>query len=264
MLRIDENNIGRDEGYFMSTDTDNEYIVKPVKYFGLSQEEAGLHAALRGAALKEMLDTEGRTWMILRTRMTIGKYAKWTDEYRIETWCQKGFRLYCPRCVRAFDKDENLLFSAESLWIVMDMTRMRPERPSYIEPRLPEVGDKSLLFNPDFERFPDPEEYTGAEFSDERIHIDYYDYDYNRHVNNLSYINWMISSFPPEYLDDHRPSFIDCEWKKQCHFEDRLYAVTKRRNASDEEYYTSIYRQTEDGEKEVVFHAVSKWKEKEK
>ncbi len=263
MLTVDEKNIGRDTGYFMSTDTDNQYIVKPVKYFGLSQEEAGLHAAIRGAGLKEMLDSEGRTWMILRTRMTIAKYAAWRDAYRIETWCQKGFKLYCPRLVRAFDASGDLLFSSENLWIIMNMRNMRPERPQYIEERLPEVTDRSLLFNPDFGHFPSEENFNGRVFSDERIHIDYYDYDYNRHVNNLSYINWMMSSFPPEFLDARRPSFIDCEWKKQCHFEDVLMARTAENGEKSGEFLTSIYRLNPDGEEEVVFHAVSCWRNKE-
>ncbi len=262
MLKINEKNIGRDTGYFMSTDTDNKYIVKPIKYFGLSQEEAGVHAALKGAGLKDMLDREGRTWMIIRTRMHIESYAKWMDEYTAETWCQKGFKLYCPRAVRAFDREGNLLFTSESLWIVMNMVRMRPERPEYIEPRLPEVGDKTLLFNPDFPHFPQREEYTGEEFPSEQIHIDYYDYDYNRHVNNLSYINWLMSSFPPDYLDSHCPSFFDVEWKKQCHYEDRLYVRTKRKEEGSDEFFTSICREDESGEDEVVFHAVTRWREK--
>ncbi len=262
MLEIDEKNIGHDTGYFMSTDTDNQYVVKPIKYFGLSQEEGGVHAALKGAGLKDMLDREGRTWMILRTRMDIHSYAGWMDEYRVETWCQNGFKLYCPRTVRAFNKNGELLFNSQCLWIVMDMKRMRPERPSYIEPRLPEVRDKSLLFNPDFPRFPSSSDYEGETFGEEKIHIDYYDYDYNRHVNNLSYINWMMSSFPPEWLDGYRPSFFDVEWKKQCHFEDDLYAVTRRKNTEEDEFFTSILRRNGNGEEEVVFHGISIWRKK--
>lgn len=71
----------------------------------------------------------------------------------------------------------------------------------------------------------------------------------------------MMSSFPPEYLDNHRPSFIDCEWKKQCHYEDTLFARTKRKNDGEEKYFTAIYRLTDEGE-EVVFHAVSEWEKK--
>ena len=83
MLKLDENNIGHDSSYFMSPDTDGFYKVKVQRYFGLSQEVAGFHAALKGAGLKEMLDKEGRTWMILRTRMNINKIASWMDEYDI-------------------------------------------------------------------------------------------------------------------------------------------------------------------------------------
>ena len=75
MLIIGPDNIGRDSSYFQSTDTDGFYTVKPQKYFGINQEVAGVHATLKGAGLKDMLDKEGRTWMILRTQMTISKYA---------------------------------------------------------------------------------------------------------------------------------------------------------------------------------------------
>ena len=58
MLTIDQDNIGRDSSYFQSTDTDCFYEVRPQKYFGLNQEVAGLHATLKGAGLKDMLDNE--------------------------------------------------------------------------------------------------------------------------------------------------------------------------------------------------------------
>ena len=42
MLNIGPDNIGRDYSYFQSTDTDGFYTVKPQKYFGISQEVAGV------------------------------------------------------------------------------------------------------------------------------------------------------------------------------------------------------------------------------
>lgn len=261
MLVVDEMNIGRDSYYFQSTDTDSSYIVKPIKFFALSQEEAGMHAYLKGAGLKEMLDKEGRTWMIVRTRMTINYLPSWRDEYRTETWCQEGFKLYCPRCVRAFDSSNNLIFSSESLWIVMDTIKKRPERPSYIATRLLPPTEKELRFKPDFPKFPSLEEYLGESFGVKEIIIDYYDYDYNKHVNNLSYINWAFSSFSPNFLDNYRPTFIDSEWKKQCHFEDKLFALTVRKSSNELSFFTSIFRMNGD-EKEEVFHLVSQWKEK--
>ena len=108
-----------------------------------------------------MLDNEGRTWMILRTQMTISKYASWCDEYDIETWCQEGYRLYCPRYVEARDKKTGeLLFNSKNLWVIMDMVKNRPERPSYIDGRLAYVDPNVRHFDPALPKFPQEEEYT--------------------------------------------------------------------------------------------------------
>ncbi len=207
MLIIGPDNIGRDSSYFQSTDTDGFYTVKPQKYFGISQEVAGVHATLKGAGLKDMLDKEGKTWMILRTQMTISKYASWCDEYDIETWCQEGYRLYCPR---------------------------------YVE----------------------EEEYTISETEPYLVRVNYYDTDYNRHVNNIVYINWLMESFPHEYLDQYLPEFFDVEWKKQCHWGDEIKVVTKKKEGS-EEYYTKILHKDSDGNDEVVFHAITRWRRRD-
>ena len=244
MLNIGPDNIGRDSSYFQSTDTDGFYTVKPQKYFGISQEVAGVHATLKGAGLKDMLDKEGRTWMILRTQMTISKYASWCDEYDIETWCQEGYRLYCPRYVEARDKKTGeLLFNSKNLWVIMDLVKNR-----HCDPALP--------------KFPQEEEYTISETEPYLVKVNYYDTDYNRHVNNIVYVNWLMESFPHEYLDQYLPEFFDVEWKKQCHWGDEIKVVTKKKEGS-EEYYTKILHKDSDGNEEVVFHAITKWRKRD-
>lgn len=262
MLTIDQDNIGRDSSYFQSTDTDCFYEVRPQKYFGISQEVAGLHATLKGAGLKDMLDNEGRTWMILRTQMTIGKYASWSDEYDIETWCQEGYRLYCPRWVEARDKKTGeMLFQSKNLWVIMDMIKGRPERPSYIDGRLPYVDPQLRHFDPTLPKFPSEDEYNEGSFDSLKVHPTYYDTDYNRHVNNISYIVWLMESFPHEYLDHNLPEFFDVEWKKQCHLGDEIRVETKKKENS-EEYYTKILRKCEDGSEEIAFHGITRWRKR--
>ena len=263
MLNIGPDNIGRDSSYFQSTDTDGFYTVKPQKYFGISQEVAGVHATLKGAGLKDMLDKEGRTWMILRTQMTISKYASWCDEYDIETWCQEGYRLYCPRYVEARDKKTGeLLFNSKNLWVIMDMVKNRPERPSYVNDRLAYADPSVRHFDPALPKFPQEEEYTISETEPYLVKVNYYDTDYNRHVNNIVYVNWLMESFPHEYLDQYLPEFFDVEWKKQCHWGDEIKVVTKKKEGS-EEYYTKILHKDSDGNEEVVFHALTKWRKRD-
>lgn len=262
MLVVGPDNIGRDSSYFQSTDTDGFYVVKPQKFFGISQEVAGLHASIKGAGLKEMLDNEGRTWMILRTQMTIKNYASWRDEYDIETWCQEGYRLYCPRFVEARNKkDGEIIFQSKNLWVIMDMNKNRPERPSYIDGRLAYVDPELRHFDPVLPKFPSEEEYSDCGINTYVFNVGYYDTDYNRHVNNISYINWLMESFPHEYLDQYLPEFFDVEWKKQCHLGDEIRVETKKREGSDE-YYSKIMHKSADGTEEIAFHAITRWRKR--
>lgn len=262
MLYIDDDNIGHDSAYFMSPDTDRFYKVKPQKYFGLSQEVAGVHAALKGAGLKDMLDKEGRTWMILRTRMEIGKYASWLDEYEMETWCQEGYRLYCPRCVRAYDKkSRELLFESQNLWVIMDMVKNRPEKPSYIDGRLAYVKNGVRHFDPALPKFPQEDEFNGEVLPRKEISVSYYDSDYNRHINNITYIGWILDSFPEDHLDEYEPEFFDCEWKRQCHNGDKIWVETRRKDGSDE-YYSKVVHTTSDGTEETAFHCTTRWRKR--
>lgn len=261
MLIIGEDNIGRDSGYFMSPDTDGFYIVKPQRYFGISQEVAGVHASIKGAGLKEMLDNEGRTWMILRTQMTVGKYASWMDEYSVETYCQEGYRLYCPRFVEVKDKNTgDLLFQTKNLWVIMDMVKNRPERPSYVDGKLAYVDPALRHFDPALPKFPSEDEYKEASVEPKEVSVNYYDTDYNRHVNNITYINWLMESFPHDFLDTYEPEFFDVEWKKQCHYGDKVRVESKKKEGC-EEYYTKIIQEGTDSE-EVAFHAITRWRKR--
>lgn len=257
MFKIDDNNIAYDTTYVKSFSTDAFYKATPSFYFGVNQEAGGVHAALKKCSVKDLMDNENHTWMILRTRMDIKRYAAWMEEYKVETWCQDGFHLYCPRGVKALDKDNKLLFEAHSLWVIMDTLRLRPERPSYISSRLPESNSEIYHFDPNFPKFPEESEYEEKPFPIHNISLSYYDYDYNRHVNNISYINWLVNTFPPEYLDEYEMSFIDTEWKKQCHFSDNLTALTIKKK-DKEEYLTQIFKDNN----ELVFRATTEWRKK--
>lgn len=263
MLRIGDDNVGREENYMMSPDCDSFYKAKVSRYFGISQEVAGVHASLKGCGLKKMLDEEGRTWMILRTRMTIGRMADWMEAYKVETWCQEGYRLYCPRIVRVFGANDDLLFESQNHWVIMDVVKGRPERPSYIDGKLTYANKEQYWRDPAFPKFPADEEFTGEKFPDHEVSVSYFDYDYNRHVNNISYVNWMVDAFPAEFLDVYRPTEMDVEWKKQCHFGDKLRVETQKDPQNPLRLLSRIIRTAEDGTEELAFHAVSEWKTKD-
>lgn len=260
MFYVDNNNIGHDEIFVKSIDTDSFYDAKPSFYFGLNQEMGGLHANEKGCGLKTLRDEENKTWMIIRSRMELGKLAKWTDVLSLDTWYQEGHRIYSPRMIECFDKKTGeLAFSSCSWWIVMDLERNRPCRPDVFKEKLP-FAEKTLRWkDPALSPYPSLEEFASEPFSSNAVTISYYDTDYNKHVNNISYVTWAMESFPKEFLDANRPTLIDVKWEKQSFLGDALEARTYK-SLDGESFMTKIYRKEEAGEETEVFTALTKWK----
>ena len=143
----------------------------------------------------------------------------------------------------------------------MDLERMRPCRPDVFSKKLP-FAEKSLRWkDPALPPYPSMDTFIQDAFSEKDISISYYDTDYNKHVNNISYVTWAMESFPKEFLDSNRPTSIDVKWEKQSFLGDTLKAKTFKSKEKDL-YMTKIYRIEPTGEELEVFTAVSEWKSK--
>ena len=250
------------EFFIKSAETDCFYKARPNYYFGLNQEMGGLHAAAKGVGLKQLYDKEKKTWMILRTRMHIDKLLDWTDTIRLETWCQDGYRLYCPRAVRAYDKaDGSPVFQADNWWVIMDLARKRPCKPDILKDTLPAADADKHYFDPIFPAFPKADEYQGPELAAWPAEVNYYDTDYNRHVNNISYISWIMEALPKEFLDSYMPSFFDVKWEKQSYLTDSLSIRTFTKDGLDSDK-PLLFSQIIRGE-ETVFEAATEWRQRD-
>ena len=259
MFYVDNDNIGHDEIIVKSIDTDSFYDAKPSFYFGLNQEMGGLHAHNKGCGLKTIRDEENKTWMIIRTRMEIGKNAKWMDTLSLDTWYQEGLRLYSPRMIECKDKATGeTVFNSCSWWVVMDIEKKRPCRPDTFKEKLP-FAEKTLRWkDPALPQYPPMEEFGKDSFSEKAVSISYYDTDYNQHVNNISYITWAMEAFPHDFLNKKRPTLIDVKWEKQSFVGDNLYAKTFSKKDGTS-FMTKIYRKEEDGSESEVFTALTEW-----
>ena len=244
-----------------SMDTDCFYYAKPTFYFGLNQEIGGLHATAKGVGVEQLYNKEKKTWMIIRTRMHINKLAHWPQDLKVTTWCQEGYRLYCPRAVKAYDESGAELFAAENWWVVMDLERKRPCKPDFILPYLPPAEKEKYYFDPAFPQFPKIEEYSDKPLEPWSIKINYYDTDYNRHVNNISYVSWILDALPKSFLDSYMPSLLDVKWEKQCFLTDDLYVLTYSKNGYDSER-PELFSRIVRGD-EVVFEALSEWRKRD-
>ena len=152
------------------------------------QEAAGINAARLGWGIRA-LQEEGRTWMLARLRVRVRRYVPWGTTVTVRTWPSgtKG-RLIAKRCFLGLDDGGAELFRASSEWLYVDLRSQKIVK-------LPETfGDLVPPGTPDFE-LPD----IGGKFAhlpsaegSAEILTRHGDLDFNDHVNNVHYVEWML------------------------------------------------------------------------
>ena len=152
------------------------------------QEAAGISAARLGWGI-QALQSEGLTWMLSRLRVSVQRYVPWGETITVRTWPSgvKG-RLIAKRCFLGLDEKGAELFRASSEWLYVDMAAQKIAK-------LPETfADLVPAGTPDFE-LPD----IGGKFvrlpsvdGSVEILTRHSDLDFNDHVNNVHYVEWML------------------------------------------------------------------------
>ena len=258
---IDEDNVAYDEYFVRASDTDMFYNAALPFYFDAMQEMGGEHAARMGIAISDMMRERNWTWVITRTRAVFHQQDVWQDTVKLETWAQRGFRLHCPRVVKGYGKNGSLSFEAMTLWAIIDLARKRPLRPSEVEAmiKLPEKA----------EHWQDPDIGKLQRFDDASIiekwpvHYPvptYFDIDYNKHINNVVYVRWMVSAMDEDFLQNYVPEIVDVQWVHQTFRNDKVYVETgvTARTETEAELVHAIRK--DDGT--ILFEANTKWRKK--
>ena len=264
MIRIDEHGIGHDNVEVWSADTDRFFKARIPFFFSTLQELAATHSMAVGCGIPQLMESEHKTWVIVRARITVDKLPGWMDTLHIDTWPEEPFRMFAPRLVEATGKDGESIFTAISHWVVIDMDKKRPVRPAEALEffTIPDKSEKYL--NPDIGRLRIADDFKGYRLPDFHPIMNYYDTDTNGHINNISYINWACDAFPFSFHDSHRIKVFDAHWVKQTFDGDDVIVETysDQENPLEEDeptFFTRIVRKEADGSLTSVFEAETEW-----
>ncbi|TYI70651.1 hypothetical protein E1A91_D08G236400v1 [Gossypium mustelinum] len=161
-------------------------------------------------------------WVTARMHIEVYKYPAWRDVIEIETWCQNEGRIGTRRDWILNDVATGEVFGrATSKWVMMNQDTRRMQKVSddvkeeYLvfcprEPRLAfsEKNNKSLKR---IAKLEDPVRYSKLGLKPRRA-----DLDMNQHVNNITYIGWVLESIPKEIIDTHELQAITLDYRREC------------------------------------------------
>lgn len=178
--------------------TDWAERLKPVSFMELAQEIAQHGADCLGFGHDPMAE-HGATWVLSRMHIIFEKMPKWKDDVRFETWHKALNGLLFLRDFEMLDAERNVLVSATSSWLIMDVAERRlcrPDRFTGLIPTEPQCPGDAI-------KEPAPKIVLPKDVEPELIRehsVHYSDVDFIGHANNTRYIEWAMDCLPEELL----------------------------------------------------------------
>ncbi|KAM7271158.1 hypothetical protein ACFE04_030372 [Oxalis oulophora] len=171
-------------------------------------------------------------WVSARMHIEIYKYPAWSDVIEIETWIQSEGKIGTRRDWIFKDyANGQVIGRATSKWVMMNINTRRLQRVTH------EVRDELMGYCPEELRlaFPeknstclkkilkleDPVQHSRLGLAPRRA-----DLDMNQHVNNVTYIGWVLESMPQEIIDTHELQSITIDYRRECQRNDIIDSLT--------------------------------------
>jgi len=167
--------------------------------FQYFQEAAISHADNLGVGKDDFVKA-GQAWILSRMTVLVKRRPKYCECLKVRSWPCGSEKLFAIRNYDIRDKDDIAVVSARSTWLIVDIEKRRPLRPQQIIDKLPpNVGLESLTAQD-----------AGAAALTVQNNLQkvcerkalYTDIDYNGHVNNVRYIQWIEDTLDPQLLEN--------------------------------------------------------------
>jgi acyl-ACP thioesterase len=163
--------------------------------FQFFQEAAISHAENLGVGREDMART-GQVWILSRMSVQVDRRPGYGEPITVRSWPRGDEKLFALRDYDIQDAAGVPAVRGRSGWLIIDIEKRRPLRPRSVMDTLPR--------NDGLDALPGGgaglAERAGLQKAGERQAL-YTDVDYNGHVNNVRYIQWIEDSLEPGLLE---------------------------------------------------------------
>jgi len=166
--------------------------------FQFFQEAAICHAENLGVGREDMART-GQAWILSRMSVKVDRRPMYRDTVTVRSWPRGFEKLFAMRNFEIKDDSGESVIFGRSGWLIVDMEKRRPLRPQTVMDMLPQ-NEGLETFTPEENAACGLAEKNNLQKAAERKAL-YTDLDYNGHVNNVRYIQWIEDTLDLSLLE---------------------------------------------------------------
>lgn len=208
-------------------ETDFLRRVKPSAVLGFFQETAGDHSEKMGMGYAD-LAAEGCFWVLSKIYVECERRPICGETLLVETWPHEPNKAIYERSFRVSDRD-GVAMRAYSRWCILRKNGRIVPCSAITHPSIEYIAEKSVAF--DDWRIP---EITDREEPAFTIRVANSEYDFNYHVNNIKYADYIFNCFSVKELEEKVLHGFQIHYIKQSHEGDVLNFY--RKEISENEY----------------------------
>lgn len=159
----------------------------------------------------EVLYEQNMAWVLSRFRLEMNAFPAANEMVQVETWPSGSDKYYFYRDFRLYSADHQLIGSATSTWIIIDLgTRGLRSVPDFLAGFTEAQGKNHL---------PRASQKLGKLAQTKpslALPVAWHHLDINQHVNNTFYFSWLLDALPFDWLLSHRPVLMDVMFRAEC------------------------------------------------
>jgi len=232
-----EPNIWQETYQIRSYEVDCYHRLSVLAIFNFMQEVASRHAEALGVSIQQLL-SENYTWLLSRLKIRIVSSPAWKDRIVLRTWPSGTRRLFALRDFEILNKDNQLVAEAISAWLILDVQKRRPVRIGPFVERLKPLEVDHIL--PDaLDKLPGLDVRT----HEKEFVVRHRDLDINQHMNNVSFVEWMVESVPARVLNTSVLAELEINFLAEAFYDDHVLAACHPVDSQNTSFHHSLIRQ---------------------
>ncbi len=171
------------------------------------------------------MEAQRISWVLLRKKLHINRLPMNGEPIKIYT-CPTGFdRVFTFRDYKIYDGSGDMIAHSSSSWLLLDTyTRRMSKIPPHIlefEKSMPPAEE--CLPRPDV-KIPTIEQVD----IENKFRVGWHDLDFNGHLNNVFYLQWMLETVPDETINEGTLNAFDIQYKVEGHWKDLIVSETQQ------------------------------------
>ena len=222
---------------FGEVDTKNEVFLSHL--WNLMQETAWNHATHLKVGYSDLAEQK-YFWVLSRLFIQMDEYPGWGEKIKVKTWLTGMGRLFALRHFSIANSKGDILGTAKSAWLVLDLKSRRPQK---IKP----VFKHLLHLFDDLPSAEEPEKIPAPVRSkmEKSYTVRYSDIDMHHHVNNTKYIEWILDSYPFEIHRKYHIYTFEINFLAESSHGDEISVHTEPFGDSPPAFLHSVFRKND-------------------